>query len=93
MQRLLDWDNIQQGNFLGAYFYGYAVGNFPGGMLAKKFGFRNVMSISIFLTGLLNILTPLAAQQDFYLAFAFRFVIGLLHVRSLTTSVLPTQLF
>jgi len=83
----LNWNSIQQGQFLGAYFYGYWIGNFPGGMLVNRFGFRKVLCLAILSSSLLEIITPTAAHYNFYLALVLRSLIGFLQVRVLCTVI------
>ncbi|XP_047109614.1 sialin-like [Schistocerca piceifrons] len=66
------WDKQKQGEILAAFYYGYAAGHIPGGLLADRFGGRIVFGIGIFLSSLLTVLTPISAWTDAYLLFANR---------------------
>ncbi|CAK8672202.1 unnamed protein product [Clavelina lepadiformis] len=73
------WNSKDQGLLLGSYFYGYAAGNLIGGWMASKYGFRNVYGITIFLSAIFTVATPLAAHTNFYLAVVCRALVGLFH--------------
>ncbi|KAB7495011.1 Sialin [Armadillidium nasatum] len=59
-----DWDEHTQGLILGAFFYGFILTNIPGGILANYFGGKIVVGVSIFLTGILTLFSPLAARSS-----------------------------
>ncbi|XP_046993992.1 sialin-like [Schistocerca americana] len=40
------WDKQKQGEILAAYYYGYVIGHFPGGMLADYFGGKIVFAVA-----------------------------------------------
>ncbi len=73
----LDWTDDQQAMILGAFFYGYAVTQIPGGMLAERFGAKWVLGGSILATALLSLIGPLAARQSFVAFFVTRVGQGL----------------
>ncbi|VVC37564.1 Major facilitator superfamily,Major facilitator superfamily domain [Cinara cedri] len=56
------WSETLQGHILGAFYYGYVFAQIPGGMLAQKYGGKHVFGVSIFLTAVFTLLTPLAAR-------------------------------
>ena len=47
---------------LGAFFYGYILTQIPGGILAGKYGGKWLFGIGLFMTALLTLLTPVAAN-------------------------------
>jgi MFS transporter, ACS family, solute carrier family 17 (sodium-dependent inorganic phosphate cotransporter), member 5 len=73
------WTKQVQGFVLSAYFYGYALTQIAGGYLATKFGAKRVLASSIFIASIFTLLTPLASEINYILAFTARFVIGVFH--------------
>ena len=49
---------------LGCFFYGYMMTNYIGGRLAERFGGRLVYGLGVTLTGILTVLSPLAAKHS-----------------------------
>jgi ACS family sodium-dependent inorganic phosphate cotransporter-like MFS transporter 5 len=72
-----DWTGDQQAVILGAFFYGYAVTQIPGGLMAERFGAKWVFGLSIFATALLALISPLAARTGFIAFFIVRVGQGL----------------
>lgn len=72
-----DWDGDQQAQLLGAFFYGYTITQLPGGVLAKRYGAKWILGISILLTAILALVGPLAARLGFLPFFATRVGQGL----------------
>ncbi|XP_068218359.1 putative inorganic phosphate cotransporter [Palaemon carinicauda] len=72
-----DWDEGVQGILLGCFFYGYAISNFFGGLAVEYFGARIVMALSIFLSSLSSLLSPVCANTSVGLFIATRVVSGL----------------
>ncbi|XP_049778460.1 sialin-like [Schistocerca cancellata] len=70
------WDKQKQGEILAAYYYGYVIGHFPGGMLADHFGGKIVFAVGIFVSSVLSILTPASAWAGDYVLFANRLIQG-----------------
>ncbi|XP_049779397.1 sialin-like [Schistocerca cancellata] len=74
------WDRQQQGELLAAYYYGYAAGHIPGGVMADRFGGKIVFGLGIFISSILTILTPASAWAGYYVLFANRigqgFILG-----------------
>ena len=62
-------------------------GNFPGGMLLKKIGFRKGFPLAILSSGVLELFTPLVAYRSFYLTLVIRVLIGFFHVRKIRKSL------
>jgi len=75
---VFDWDMNTQGLVLGAFFYGYAMTNVAGGMLAQRVGGKLLMLIGVFWTALLTLLTPvLTTVGGFGAIFAVRLLEGI----------------
>lgn len=77
---LFSWDPAKQGLVLGCYFYGYIVSNIPGAWLARRFGFKLVLGISMLLSSFLTLCTPAAAVASFELFLVLRIILGFLQV-------------
>jgi len=63
------------GLFGSMYFYAYAIGQLPAGILADKWGIRNTMSVFVLIAGLGAFL--FAAAGSFNMALVARFLVGL----------------
>eukprot|EP00112_Aurelia_sp_Birch-Aquarium-sp1_P022983 Seg668.1 transcript_id=Seg668.1/GoldUCD/mRNA.D3Y31 product=Sialin protein_id=Seg668.1/GoldUCD/D3Y31 len=72
-----NWDESIQGTVLGAFFYGYLITQFPGGILATRYGAKWVFGIGILITSVLTVITPFAARISVNLLIAVRVVEGL----------------
>ena len=67
-----------QGLVLGAFFYGYAMTNIVGGMLAQRAGGKLLMLAGVFWTALLTLLTPVFTTVGSFAAiFAIRLLEGI----------------
>lgn len=84
------WDPTQQGLVLGCYFYGYIVSNVPGAWLARRVGFKLVFGISMLLSSIITLCTPVAARASFELFVALRILLGLLQVIRRSTKTRKT---
>ncbi|XP_039258886.2 sialin-like [Styela clava] len=73
-----NWDIGQESLLLGCYYYGYIISNFVGGYLAKRFGIKLVLGISMFLSSIVTILSPPIAKASFGLFVAARTLLGAL---------------
>ncbi|XP_049809313.1 putative inorganic phosphate cotransporter [Schistocerca nitens] len=71
------WDEERQGYMLAGFFYGYALGQLPGGILAERFGGKLVFGLGTFLTGILTIVSPFAVWLQEDLFFVVRLLEGL----------------
>ena len=72
-----DWDTQEQGEILGAFFYGYVATQIPGGFLAEKFGGKWIYGLGTLCTAILTLLTPLAASGGVGWFMALRVLEGL----------------
>ena len=72
----LHWTSVQNGLLLSGFFWGYLVGNFPGGILASRYGGRPILLGSMSLQIGLTLLSPLAARSGIYYFFFVRFLLG-----------------
>jgi ACS family sodium-dependent inorganic phosphate cotransporter-like MFS transporter 5 len=72
-----DWDPSIEGYVLGAFFYGYIFTQVIGGYLAEQFGAKWVFGGCVLITGILTLLTPLAAHTDYRLLIGLRVLMGM----------------
>jgi len=67
-----------QGLVLGAFFYGYAMTNIVGGLLAQQLGGKLLMLVGVFWTAVLTLLTPvLTTVGGFGAIFTIRLLEGI----------------
>ena len=67
-----------QGIVLGAFFYGYAMTNIAGGMIAQKIGGKLTMWFGVFWTAFLTLLTPVfTTVGGFWAIFFVRLLEGI----------------
>nr|CAD7265015.1 unnamed protein product [Timema shepardi] len=71
------WNEETQGFILSGYFYGYAVGQLPGGILAERYGGKLMFGLGTFISALLTVVSPFAVWVSDELFFALRLLEGL----------------
>lgn len=71
-----NWSSHDQSLILGAYFYGYLVTSLPAGVLAERFGGRNLVGSMLAISALLTAFTPLAATYGLWVIVANRALLG-----------------
>ncbi|XP_064653129.1 sialin-like isoform X2 [Lineus longissimus] len=72
-----DWSPQTQGTILGAFYYGYMITQIPGGIISERFGGKWPFGVGVLLTGILTLLTPVAARTDVSLLVVLRVLEGL----------------
>ncbi|VVC38183.1 Major facilitator superfamily,Major facilitator superfamily domain [Cinara cedri] len=72
-----DWSMELRGAILSSFFYGYFFTQIIGGVLGAKFGGVRLIGISIFITGFLTVLTPVAARFSVFLVIGLRAIEGI----------------
>ncbi|CAF3389237.1 unnamed protein product [Rotaria sp. Silwood1] len=72
-----DWNPRTQGFVLGAFFYGYTLSQFIGGILAERYGAKWIFGCSLLIAGILTLFTPIAAQTHVGLLIAIRILTGI----------------
>ncbi|XP_021706133.1 sialin [Aedes aegypti] len=72
-----NWSSHDQSLILGAYFYGYLVTSLPAGVLAERFGPRNLVGSTLAASALLTALTPLAATYGMWTVVVNRAALGI----------------
>lgn len=72
-----EWDEKEKSMVLSSFFWGYVVTQIPGGQMAKHFGGKIMLLVSITLCSLLCLLTPTFAAFGWKAVVALRVVQGL----------------
>jgi len=75
IMRQTGWDKAQFGVVLSAFLLGYALFQFPGGLIADRWSARKVLGLSCLGFSLFTALTPVG-QIGFWLMLALRFFVG-----------------
>lgn len=73
-----DWSPKQQGIMLSSFYYGYAAGQVPSGIIAGKVGGKSLMGLSLIFSSIATLLTHVAATTNVALLIAVRIILGLL---------------
>ena len=81
------------GFILSSFFYGYIITQIPGGYLATKFGGRYTFGLPILITALLTLLTPIAADVNYNVLIAVRFLEGLFEVHIINSNIMHTIVY
>ncbi|KAK7082063.1 hypothetical protein SK128_021510 [Halocaridina rubra] len=71
------WDERMQGLLLGAYFYGNIATNMIGGRVAEYTGGKRVLGVSVLLSSVFALLSPVAARFSTNLFVTVRLLTGL----------------
>lgn len=71
-----NWTAEQQALIIGSYFWSYPVSSLIGGITAERFGPRKVVVITSALSGILTIVTPVAARTHYVALVILRFCLG-----------------
>uniref|UniRef100_A0A2C9L9M1 Major facilitator superfamily (MFS) profile domain-containing protein n=1 Tax=Biomphalaria glabrata TaxID=6526 RepID=A0A2C9L9M1_BIOGL len=71
-----DWDKNTRAQLLAMYFYGYISTQILSGWLASRYGGTRVWAVSMFISGLCTLITPVCARTHVYLVYAARVIIG-----------------
>ena len=72
-----DWGNEIQGHLLSASSYGFVIGNVLGGPICGYFGGKKSMAVTLALTGMSQIASPLASATSYWLLFICQLVTGM----------------
>lgn len=72
-----EWDNKIQGYLLSSFFYGYITTQLLGGVLAAKFGGKQIFGAGIASTALLTIVSPWLAEVNVYVLLVGRIFTGI----------------
>ena len=71
-----EWDDTIQGYLLSAYGFGFILGNLSGGTFCALFGGKKYMAVTMTLTAVLQLVSPVAATQSHWLLFCSRLLFG-----------------
>lgn len=77
MKTELDWTDTSKGLILSSFFVGYLIMQVLGGLLANRYGGRNVFLWAVLIWSVFTILTPPAAYVSFSTLVFVRFMVGL----------------
>lgn len=77
-----NWSDSDKGLALSAFYWGYALGQIPGGRLANRYGAKNIFGLSVFIPSVLTLLVPIAIRTHFGLVLLLRALIGLTEAAS-----------
>lgn len=75
IMRQTGWDKARFGIVLSAFLFGYALFQFPGGLIADRWSARKVLALSCLGFSLFTALTPVG-QAGFVLLLILRFLVG-----------------
>ncbi|XP_072944699.1 uncharacterized transporter slc-17.2-like isoform X2 [Epargyreus clarus] len=75
-QVTFDWTPYQRANILSGYFWGYLASNWFSGLIAERYGSRIVVFITVTLSSIFTILSPVAAKHSYELMLVARIAIG-----------------
>lgn len=76
MQRELGWSDTDKGLVFSSFFVGYLCMQVMGGILANRYGGRNVFLLAVFAWSVTTVLTPAAAYAGFSVLIMARFLLG-----------------
>ena len=71
------WDRTLRGFMSSAFFIGYLVANFFGGILAQKFGAKWVHIGGMALATIISVLMPIGAETSEWVMLTMRILLGL----------------
>merc|ERR1711992_457695 len=71
-----DWSATEQGQVLGALFYGNIISQIPAGILAELIGGKLIFGVGVFVSSIMTLLTPVLANQSFLSFIICRTIIG-----------------
>jgi len=71
-----DWTATEQGQVLGALFYGNIISQIPAGILAELIGGKLIFGFGILISSIMTLLTPTLANQSFLSLIISRTLIG-----------------
>ncbi len=68
-----------QGIILGAYYWGFVITQIPAGYLAGRFGARFIFGGAIFISSLVTMFMPMAANVHWIVLSILQIIVGLAH--------------
>nr|CAD7394675.1 unnamed protein product [Timema cristinae] len=88
----LNWDSTYQAFILSGFFYGYLVGQIPGGILTERFQGKLVFGLGLLATAILTIVSPFTLWVSGELFFVTRLLEGLAETRDRPSSGVNHQI-
>lgn len=79
-QNGFEWNEYQQSQILGSFYWLYWITHIPGGFLAKRYGTKLIFGWSNFLSCATSFLIPFAAYLDINALIFLRAIQGFLNV-------------
>ena len=83
-----DWSSTEQGQILGALFYGNIISQIPAGILAELIGGKMIFGLGIFASSIMTLLTPTLAHHSFFSLIVCRTLIGFAQVKTIILFIL-----
>ena len=77
-----EWSITQQGQILGALFYGNIISQIPAGILAEIVGGKLIFSLGILASSIVTLFTPMLAYQSYISLIISRALVGFAQVSS-----------
>ncbi|KAG8225772.1 hypothetical protein J437_LFUL005731 [Ladona fulva] len=71
-----EWDSMQQGILLGAFYWTYVMSGVPGAILARRFGTKFIYGAANGISAIFTLMTPFAARTSFTLLIIVRLIEG-----------------
>ena len=78
----IGWSDSEKGLALSSFYWGYALGQIPGGRLANRHGAKKIFGLSILVPSILTLFVPIACRTHFALVLLLRALIGLTEAAS-----------
>ena len=73
-----DWTNLDIGNVLASFFYGYTLTQLLGGYISSRHGSKTMLSIAMLISTLATFITPFMAFTSFGVLIATRSLLGVM---------------
>uniref|UniRef100_F1L297 Sialin n=1 Tax=Ascaris suum TaxID=6253 RepID=F1L297_ASCSU len=70
------WSKGTQGSVLSAFFWGYIFSQILGGYIAGRYGGKYVIGVSVLLSSVLNLISPVSANASVAIFIAIRVLLG-----------------
>jgi len=73
----LNWSEDDKGYVLSSFYWGYAAGQIPAVLIAKRYGAREMFGCSVLITSILTIFVPVAANTSLGLFLTYYIIMSL----------------
>ena len=74
------WSKTFQSLLLSVYYVGCFISQVPGGWLAHRFGGKRLVTVTMLMSALLTLLTPVLIRANAYIVLAVRLIMGICSV-------------